>query len=203
MKETAIILAAFSLALRSFAQVPDVKGAEDPAAAFEDIGMRFTGLQTAWSPSENTMTAKGNVHIAYGATTIFCDSATFNKSTRDVIVTGNVRIYREGKLVTAERAVFNLESKDITAADIRGESLPFLFSGSTFANIPGGPGYVVKDAIFTTSDSARPDWSMRSKKVRVYPNDRILMRDVKLYIGETPIFWFPYVYQSQIGRAHV
>ncbi len=196
MKETAIILAAFSLALRCFAQVPDVKGAEDPAAAFEDIGMRFTGLQTAWSPSENTMTAKGNVHIAYGATTIFCDSATFNKSTRDVIVTGNVRIYREGKLVTAERAVFNLESKDITAADIRGESLPFLFSGSTFANIPGGPGYVVKDAIFTTSDSARPDWSMRSRKVRVYPNDRILMRDVKLYIGETPIFWFPYVYQS-------
>lgn len=196
MKRSAIIFAAFSLALRGVAQVPDVKGADDPLSSFEDIGLKFSGQRMSRSDVENTMTAEGDVHIAHGATTIFCDSATLNQNTRDVVITGNVRIYREGKLVTAERAVFNLESKDITAADIRGEAMPFLFSGSSFANIQGGPGYSVKDGIFTTSDSAKPDWSMRSRKVRVYPNDRVIMRDVKLYIGETPIFWFPYVYQS-------
>jgi LPS-assembly protein len=196
MKKSAIILAAFCLPLSGVAQVPDVAGSEDPSASFEDIGLKFSGQKMSRSETENTMTAEGDVHIAYGATTIFCDSATLNQSSRDVIVTGNVRIYREGRLVTAERAVYNLESKDITAADIRGESQPFLFSGSSFSNIPGSTGYLVRDGIFTTSDSAKPDWSMRSRKVRVYPNDRVIMRDVKLFIGETPIFWFPYVYQS-------
>ncbi len=196
MKKTAIILAAFCLSLRGFAQVPDVLGSEDPSASFEDIGLKFSGLRMSRSEADNTMMAEGDVHIAYGATTIFCDTAKLNQTTRDVIVTGNVRIYREGRLVTADRAVYNLESKDITAADIRGEAQPFYFSGSSFANIPGGPGYLVKDGFFTTSDSGKPDWSMRSSKVRIYPNDRVIMQNVKLYLGETPVFWFPYIYQG-------
>jgi hypothetical protein len=195
MKKTAIILAAFGLAGHGFAQIPDVKGSEDPTTGFEEVGLTFSGDKTDYN-KQGYVLVTGNVHIAYGGTTIFCENAEYNTSTRDIIVTGNVRIYREGKLVTSERAVYNLESKNITAADIRGEAQPFMFLGSSFANIPGGPGYLVRDALFTTSDSGKPDWSLRSRKVRVYPNDRVIMRDVKLYIGETPIFWFPYVYQS-------
>lgn len=141
-------------------------------------------------------TASGNVQISYGATTIYCDEAQYDPNTRDVIVVGNVRIYREGRLVTAERAVYNLETKDITAAAVRGESQPFLFSGSSFQNIGSGPGYLVKDGFFTTSDVANPDWSFRARRVRIYPNDRIIFTDVKLYIGNTPVMWFPYVFQS-------
>ncbi len=196
MKKHAIILAALCSVIPAVAQVPDIRGDADADVSFEDIGLKFSGQKMNRSVEKNTMTAEGDVHIAYGSTTIYCDYAQMNQTTRDIIVSGYVRIYREGRLVTAERAVYNLETKDITAADIRGEAQPFMFSGASFANIPGTNGYIVKDGTFTTSDSGRPDWSMRSRKVRIYPNDRIIMRDVKLYIGETPIFWFPYVYQS-------
>mgnify|MGYP003345081901 CR=1 FL=1 len=46
-----------------------------------------------------------------------------------VIATGNVRIYRDGQLVTAERAVYNLETKDIMSASVSGDNFPYLFSG--------------------------------------------------------------------------
>jgi lipopolysaccharide assembly outer membrane protein LptD (OstA) len=141
-------------------------------------------------------TASGNVQISFGATTIYCDEALYDPNTRDVIVTGNVRIYREGQLVIAERAVYNLETKDITAATSRGSAQPFKYSSTTFQNIPGSTGYLVKEGIFTTSDSANPDWSVRARRARIYPKDRIVFQDVKIYIGNTPVFWFPYFYQS-------
>jgi LPS-assembly protein len=167
---------------------------DELSQSFSDIPIDITADQ--FDASGILATAKGNVLISYGATTIYADEAMYDPNTRDVIVTGNVRIYRDGRLVTAERAVYNLESKDITAASVRGETLPFVFSGESFQNIAGSKGYVVKDGLFTTSDTANPDWSMRARRVRIYPNDRVILQDVKLYIGNTPIMWFPYVYQS-------
>lgn len=166
---------------------------DDPLGRFADIPIDIAADRTG--ASGDLATASGNVQISYGATTIYCDEAVYDPVTRDVVVTGNVRIYREGRLVTADRAVYNLETKDITAASTRGDAQPFRFTGTTFQNIPSSSGYLVKDGIFTTSDSANPEWSLRARKVRIYPKDRAVFQDVRLYIGNTPVFWLPYLYQ--------
>jgi len=141
-------------------------------------------------------TASGNVQISYGATTIYADEAQYDPNTRDVIATGNVRIYRDGQLTLAERAVYNLETKDIFAASVSGDTAPFMFAGTSLQNMPGSKGYLVKEGLFTTSDAINPDWSLRAKRIRIYPNDRVILEDVKLYVGELPVMWLPYMYQS-------
>jgi lipopolysaccharide assembly outer membrane protein LptD (OstA) len=141
-------------------------------------------------------TASGNVQISYGETTIFADEAQYDPTTRDVIATGNVRIYRDGQLVTAERAVYNLETKDIMSASVNGENFPYLFSGNSFQNNAGSTGYLIKGGVFTTDDSLQPGWSLRARRVRLYPNDCVIMYDVDIYVGETPIMRMPYMYQS-------
>ncbi|MEI7820539.1 MAG: LPS assembly protein LptD [Verrucomicrobiota bacterium] len=148
------------------------------------------------SASGSISIASGNVQLSYGATTIFADEAQYDPATRDVIATGNVRIYRDGQLVTAERAVYNLETKDIMSASVNGDHFPYLFSGNSFQNHSGGNGYLVKGGVFTTSDSLQPDWSMRARRIRMYPNDSVILYDVDLYIGETPVMRLPYLYQS-------
>ena len=140
-------------------------------------------------------TVEGNVVIRYGTTTIYCDFAQYNADTRDILVQGNVRIYREGRLFTGDRALYNLETKVLSAADFRGDFTPFRFGGDSLGTI-GSNAYFVKEGLFTTSDSSKPDYSLKAHSVRVYPNDRIIFRDVLLYVGRTPIFWFPYLYQS-------
>ena len=141
-------------------------------------------------------TASGDVQITYGATTIYADEAQYDPTTRDVIATGNVRIYRDGQLVTAERAVYNLETKDIMSASVNGDNFPYLYSGNSFQNNAGSTGYLVKGGVFTTNDSLQPDWSLRARRVRMYPNDSVILYDVDLYIGETPVLRLPYLYQS-------
>ncbi len=193
MKRIAIAIAALCFAGHAAAQT--LAGSDDSSIGkFSDIPIDIAAEHL--DASGTISTASGNVQISYGATTIYCDEATYDPNTKDLTATGNVRIYREGRLVTADRAVYNLESKDITAATVRGEALPFVFSGTSMRNISESNGYLLKDTLFTTSDTANPDWSMRARRVRIYPNDRMVFRDVKLYLGSTPVFWLPYLYQS-------
>jgi hypothetical protein len=139
--------------------------------------------------------AERNVVIRYGETTIFCDYAEYNPDTRDVLVKGNVRAYRADQIFTAERALYNFETKVFRAADFRGDFSPMRVAGDTVGTM-GPKDYLVRGGIFTTSDNSKPDYHFRAKGVRIYPDDRIVFTRVTLYVGTTPVFWWPYLWQS-------
>ncbi len=139
--------------------------------------------------------AQGNVVISYKTTTIYCDYAQYDRDTGDALVKGNVRIYTDGRVFVGERAVYNFTTKELHAVDFHGEFYPFLFSAESFGDI-GPNAYQAGNAILTTSDSSKPDYYMKAKSVRIYPHDRVIFGDVTLYVGKTPVFWWPYLYQS-------
>jgi hypothetical protein len=161
--------------------------------SFGDIPIEITSESTR---VENGLAiAENNVVIRYKDTEIYCDYGQYNPETRDVFLTGDVRMYREGRLFTAERALYNLETKVFSTADFQGEATPFRFGGGSLSTL-GANAYLVKDGLFTTSDSSKPDYHFRAKTVRIYTRDRVVFSNVKLYVGRTPIFWYPYLYQS-------
>ncbi len=161
--------------------------------SFSDIPIEITSESTRM---ENGLAiAEQNVIIRYGETAIYCDYGQYNPDTRDVFLSGNVRLYREGRLFSAERAIYNLETKVFNTANFTGETLPFRFGGDSLSTL-GANAYLVKDGIFTTSDSSKPDYYLRARTIRIYPNDRVVFSNVKLYVGRVPIFWYPYLYQS-------
>ena len=168
-------------------------GARAQSGSFGDIPVEITSEA---SRIENGLgIAEQNVIIRYKDTSIYCDYGQYNPDTRDLFLSGNVRIYREGRLFTAERALYNLESKVFNTADFQGETLPFRFGGQTLSTL-GTNAYLVKDGLFTTSDSSKPDYYLRAKTIRIYSQDRVVFSNVKLYVGRTPVFWYPYLYQS-------
>lgn len=170
-----------------------VSGARAQFGSFADVPIEITSESTRMEGG--LAIAEQNVIIRYAETSIYCDYAQYNPDTRDVLLTGNVRIYRDGRLFTAERALYNLETKVLNTADFRGETLPFRFAGDSFSTL-GSNAYLVRDGIFTTSDSSKPDYYLRARTVRIYPRDRVVFSNVKLYVGRTPVFWYPYLYQS-------
>lgn len=170
-----------------------IGGARAQFGSFADVPIEINAEETRIEGG--IAIAEQHVVIRYGGTLIYADFAQYNPETRDVLVQGNVRIYREGQLFTGDRALYNLETKQLNAADFRGEFTPFRFAGDSLNSL-GNNAYLIKDGIFTTSDNSKADYHVRAKTVRVYPNDRVVFSDVTLYVGRTPIFWFPYVYQS-------
>ncbi len=139
--------------------------------------------------------AEQNVVIRYRDTTIYADYAEYNDDTRDVLVRGNVRIYREGHTFVGDRAVYNLETKQLRAANFRGDFFPFRFTSEALTSM-GTNEYLLKNASLTTSDSSKPDYYLRARTVRIYSKDHVVFTNVALYVGKTPVFWWPYLYQS-------
>ena len=140
-------------------------------------------------------TARDNVAIHIGNTDIYADYAQYNPSTHDVVLRGHVRIYREASLYIAESGVYNTETKKIRAQTARTESVPYFLKGGNVTSISDN-GYLVQGGNFTTNDTARPDFHLHAQKIRYYEDDRVIFQYVTAYIGNVPIFWFPYLYQS-------
>jgi len=139
--------------------------------------------------------AEDNVQIHYGDYSIFCDYAEYNPDTRDVLLVGNIRFYTPNQLLTAQRALFNLETKQMRALELSGSEFPMNFSAFGFRAVSPRE-FRITDGSVTTHDSSQPDFHVRPRSMRFYPDDRVVLTNTTLYVGQTPVFWFPYLFAN-------
>jgi LPS-assembly protein len=140
-------------------------------------------------------TARDNVAIHFGDTDIYSDFAQYDSVKRTVLLRGHVRIYRGTSLYLADTATYNIDTKAITAADMRSGTYPYLLSGGSVTS-QNDQEYQVEHGSFTTHDVEHPDFHLNAQSVRIYENDRVIFKYVTFYVGKIPIFWWPYLYQS-------
>ena len=140
-------------------------------------------------------TAHDNVAIHFGDTDIYSDFAQYDTAKRTLLLRGHVRIYRDITLYIGNEATYNVDTKAIKADDMRTGTYPYLLSGQTVTSASDAE-YDVKHGTFTTHDAAQPDFHLNAQTVRIYPDDHVILKDVTLYIGKVPVFWWPYLYQS-------
>jgi len=147
------------------------------------------------SYEDGLATARDNVAIHVGDTDIYADYAQYNSRTHEVQAEGHVRIYRDVDLYLAESGVYNIDTKQIRATNMRTESDPYFVSGQNVTEISEN-GYRVENGTFTTHDSPNANFHLRARTIRVYEKDRVVFQNVTFYVGDVPIFWWPYLYQS-------
>ena len=142
---------------------------------------------------EGVAVAEDNVQIHYKEYSIYCDYAEYNPETRDVLLVGNIRIYTPKEVLTGQRALFNLESKQMRGLEFGGSHFPMLFRAFNFRAMSQTE-FRVRDAVFTADDNSKPDFHVKAHSVRVYTDSRVVFSNATAYIGQTPIFWFPYLW---------
>jgi len=139
--------------------------------------------------------AEDNVQIHYGEYSIYCDYAEYNPETRDVLLVGNIRVYTPQQVLTGQRSLFNLETKQMRALELSGSNDPMFFHAFNFRALSQRE-FRVKDGVFTTDDNSQPDFHVKTRSMRIYAEDRVVISNSTLYIGQTPIFWFPYLFAN-------
>lgn len=145
---------------------------------------------------DRVATAAGNVLIQTDDASIYADYAEYNLDTKDALLVGNVRIYRLDTVFFAARALYNFDTKAIRALDFDSGRGPYFFGGNNAFSPGANYQYTARDAEFTTHDSSKPDYHLTAKRLRIYPDDRAIYVGSTLYVGTTPVFYFPYLYQS-------
>lgn len=142
----------------------------------------------------NLAIAEGNVVISVGDTVLYCNYAQYDVTTRDVLVSGDVRIYRGDKIFSGDRAIYNLDTKHISGAEFRTAAGPFLAQAHSITST-GSEAFEVSRGLFTTDNSSDPGFHLRARKVRIFHNDHTEYENVTVYVGRTPVLWLPYLYQ--------
>ncbi len=186
LRWTFLLLLPLFLACPARSQVVDANSGKTPVEIYSDGGTRFEG---------GLAVAETNVVIFANGARMYADYAQYNPETKDVLLKGHVKIFQDKGIFSGESAFYNLETKFLRSSDFLGDSLPYHFQGDNLYSIENGA-YTVRNGYFSTHDSSEPDYRLRARLVRIYPDNRIIFSNVTLFIADTPVFWWPYLYQS-------
>jgi LPS-assembly protein len=183
-----ILVLLATLVLASFPATPlQAQGEERPR-----VPLQIEALSTR--SEGNLAIAEGNVVISVGDTVLYCNHAQYDVTTREVLVSGDVRIYRGDKIFSGDRAIYNLDTKHVSGAEFRTAAGPFLAQAHALTST-GMEAFEVSRGLFTTDNSSNPGFHLRARKVRIYHNDHTEYENVTVYVGRTPVLWLPYLYQ--------
>lgn len=144
-----------------------------------------------------------SVHIKYEGTEILSDFAEFNRSTGDIKANGNVSIYREGILYSGESAIYNIDSNKIVSDNLKSSVVAqnkelYFQTESLNTQIGENDGSDVIDTsgtLLTTHDYQTPNWHILADELDIYPDDRVVFKDVTFYAKGIPVMWLPYLAQ--------
>jgi len=162
--------------------------------------LNIEGMETTYDPDTGLAIAKGDVSISYADVEIRCDHASYNAATGEVIARDNVVIWQAGTTYRGDNILYNVNSGELSGDAVR-SSFPmdtgsFFYQSEKFETetkfidrVEGGTTYL------TTHDLADPNFRVRARSFTVYPGDRIVMRKVTVFAGDTPVFYLPYLSQ--------
>jgi len=163
----------------------------------KDLKVSNSGPIT-YSPSSGLMTFSGNVSVRTDTGLhFFADQAVLNSQQKSITLVGDVSIYQGNILHRGERAEYSYESRKLRVTALRSSIDPLLLETDEFASEErdGKQVFVGHDAGLTTDDSEEPSYWLRAKKVTVYPDDKVVFNNLRVYAGKTPVFWLPYLSQ--------
>ncbi|MES2660425.1 MAG: LptA/OstA family protein [Verrucomicrobiota bacterium] len=128
---------------------------------------------------------------------IFADRAVVDFKAKTATLEGNVSIYQGNILQRGDRAVYFYERKFLDTSNLKVSLDPILLEAGKFTveNRGGKNVYVGEDAGITTHDVEDPNFWVRSKKTTIYPGEKIVFNDMRVYAGDLPVFWLPYLSQ--------
>lgn len=140
----------------------------------------------------------GNIQVnADNGMQLFADRAIVDTKKQLLLLNGNVKIYQGTLLHRGENAVYDYGKKQLDTKGLRTSMDPILLEAGSFKSEEenGKMVYIGRHAAVTTHDVQDPNYWIRADKVKVYPDDRVEFNDMKLYFGDTPVFWLPYFSQ--------
>lgn len=129
---------------------------------------------------------------------LYADNAIIDGTKKTILAQGNVSLYQKDILQRGPEITYHWDTRELDMPGVRGSAGPLLLESGKFHATQDEKGHAMlegENAGITTDDTESPSYWLRAKKIRIYPNDRVLFNHLTVYAGETPAFYFPYLAQ--------
>ena len=148
------------------------------------------GDQVEYFDGMRKVVAIGNVEATYRETKLTCDRATLYMNTKDAYLEGHVRLTQIGGLLKGDEMVYNFETKIGTVLEAEGETGPWRSKGDRAEKI-AEESFVHRGGYLTTCDFEEPHTRLQAREVRVFMDDKVVLKNAVMYIGKVPLFYVP------------
>ena len=155
------------------------------------------GDQVEYFEDTGAIIASGNVVINYGEVTLSCDSIEVNTKTKVAMCEGNVKVDSGDGVLEGDKILYDFtkQTGEIVGAEV--ESFPWFGEAEKTERVSENE-FILNDGYISTCDLENPHYRIKASQIKVFPNDKIIAKNVKFLVGNVPIMWVPYYYHPII-----
>lgn len=156
-----------------------------------------------YSTDSREVSAVGNVSVEYKGTKLTCDKIRVNTLTKNGHAEGNVRLEDKKGVIEGSRMDYNFQDKKGLIIDSYFRSNPF-FGRADKADKVSDMQFIAKGGYVGTCNYDNPHYRMKSKRMNVFPGEKIEIKDASVFVGQVPVFYLPaYEHTLKDPLAHV
>ncbi|MFA5100278.1 MAG: LPS assembly protein LptD [Candidatus Omnitrophota bacterium] len=161
-----------------------------------DAPVTVNGDTVEYSTDQKKVVASGNVLIEYKGASLSCDKISVDMATKDAVAEGSVVIKDEKQgIMSGERVLYNLGNKTGTVLDGDFMSPPQYGKAKEITKVSETE-FVAKKGYVTTCDMDKPHYRISSKRITIFPDDKIQTQKDVFYIGKCPVAYLPFYNHS-------
>lgn len=136
----------------------------------------------------------GNISIDYEDVRLTCKTVTVYLDTREAIAEGDVRITQKDAYFTGDKINYNFDTRVGRAVSAYINYTPFYGKWQQIDRV-GEKKVDIEKGYMTTCDLEHPHYRIEAKRVEIYMEDKVIAKNIVVYIGNCPVMWLPYYYQ--------
>jgi hypothetical protein len=148
-------------------------------------------------------TASGSVEVLYKGMRLTCDKLVLNTETKNAVAEGHARLEEKLGVMEGSKLVYNFNAKTGTVFDSNFRSNPYFSKGETMEKVSDDE-FVLRRGYLTTCSYDNPHYRIKSRKMTIFPGDKVETRDSVFYMNKVPLLCVPrYTHSLRDPMAHV
>jgi LPS-assembly protein len=155
--------------------------------------------EVEFDPATGTITAPYGVEIHYRDIVLTAQRVTANERTGEVLAEGNVTIVTADHVWMGEDIYYNFRTREMHAGKFKTGHDPAYVAAEGLAGSQVDDIYTARNAVITTDNYENPLFKIRARRLTFVPNEYVEGYDAFLFLGEVPVFYFPY-YKRNVGK---
>jgi len=158
----------------------------------EDLPVEVVADSLQYQKEESKIVAQGNVLLTYKKMKLQSDYAEVYTATKQATAQGHVTVFEGDSTISGEKTEYNFDSYKGTFPKGTIYQTPWYGFGEKIDQVSKDQ-INAKETSFTTCNFDRPHYDLYAKSVTVYPDDKIILKNVYFRILGRKCFWLPYM----------
>ncbi|MDD5129937.1 MAG: LPS assembly protein LptD [Candidatus Omnitrophica bacterium] len=150
----------------------------------------INGDNVEYSADSKEVVATGNIEVIYKGTKLTCNRLKVNMQTKEGLAEGNARIEDAKGIVTGEKIIYDFANKTGIIYDADFRANPYFGKARKVEKISDSE-FVSKKGYFTTCSLDHPHYRFASKKISMFPGDKLQAQATTLYLWNIPLVYLP------------